>query len=284
MNAEEPRTTFSYSSDQLTCCIEPLVRRIQGLHKNGTTVIAGIAGGQGTGKTTLAGYLAKKLSDEGNRVVSFSIDDFYTTNKSRQRLSAQYPGNPFYELPRGMPGTHRVSALYDALSRLKNGDDVDLPVFDKSANRGRGEVTGRVAVVRGRQDFVLFEGWCIGMPKTTSEEMIEACRRQHLSDFHPLPAPDDIMAVLSHLGPYQKIWKFIDFLVMLQPDSLGLHEKWRLDQEKELIARTGAGMSAEQVTNMVRRFLPFTCLCNDKCAPDLCIRINKGHDYYGLQG
>jgi len=255
---------------------------VRGLRRSGKTIIIGLQGGQGTGKTTLATYLAAGLSGQGCRVVSFSIDDFYASYEDRKRLSAQYPGNPFYEIPRGMPGTHRTSELLSALSCLKSGNDVDLPVFDKSMHQGNGDIANRVVSVRGRQDFVLFEGWCIGTPQATSDELIEIMHKNRLSDFGPMPAAEHLEAVLSHLGPYQRLWELIDFLVMLIPDSLDLHERWRLEQEKELIARTGEGMTDLQVSSMVRHFLPLTCLCNAKIVSDVLIRINKEHAFYGM--
>jgi D-glycerate 3-kinase len=271
---------FSYSSGEITCCLDPLARAVRALHKSGETVIVGIQGGQGTGKTTLVKYLAKRLSDEGSRVVSFSIDDFYTSYDDRKHLASKYTDNPFYQLPRGMPGTHRVGELLAALSCLKSGDDAELPVFDKSAHQGNGDISAHVVAVKGRQDFVLFEGWCVAMPEATPDEMVKACRRQGLSDSQPLPEPVHLGAVLSRLGPYQPAWGLIDFLVMLCPDSPDLHLRWRLEQEKELIAATGAGMSDEQVSTMVQHVLPFTCLCNEKIVPDLRICISKDHTLY----
>ena len=273
---------FPYSSVQRACCLDPFADAIYGLRRPGKTVIVGIQGGQGTGKTTLASYLVSRLMHEGYQVVSFSIDDFYTNYEDRRCLAAQHSGNPFYQLPRGMPGTHRTAALLDTLSRLKNGDDVDLPVFDKSAQQGQGDIANRVETVRGRQDFVFFEGWCVGMPVVTSEELLAICHRQQLQDICPLPAAIHLDAVLTHLGAYQRLWELIDFLVMLYPDSLLLHEKWRLEQEKELIARTGTGMPDAQVSDMFRHFLPFTCLCYEKLVPDMRIHINKEHGYYEM--
>lgn len=274
--------TFPYSPEQRERCLDPLVQTIRDLRKNGQTVIVAIQGGQGTGKTTLASYLVGRLSTEGYRVVSFSIDDFYTSFEDRRNLAAQHPGNPYYQLPRGMPGTHRTTLLYNTLSGLKGGKDVDLPVFDKSVRQAHGDIAEDVVPVRGRQDFIIFEGWCIAMPAATSEELIDICRRQHLFDISPLPSAEHRNAVLAHLAAYQPLWKLIDFLVMLRPDSPQLHEGWRLEQEKDLIARTGDGMQEEQVCELVRHFLPFTYLCYEKISPNTCIWISKTHSFYEI--
>ena len=277
-----PNPTFPYSSAQREFYLDPLAHTIYGLSRSGETVIVGIQGGQGTGKTTLANYLVSRLLNEGCHVVSVSIDDFYTSYDNRRCLAAQHSGNPFYQLPRGMPGTHHTAELYDTLSRLKNGDDVDLPVFDKSAHQGYGDIANRVEAVRGRQDFVLIEGWCIGMPMVTLDELLAICHRQHLQDIWTLPAAIHLDVVLAHLEAYQRLWGMIDFLMMLYPDTLLLHEKWRLEQEKDMIARTGAGMPDAQVSDMFRHFLPFTCLCYEKLVPDLRIHINKEHSCYKM--
>ncbi len=280
---QPPSPEFSYSPEQLRCCLEPLANEIYELRHSDTTIVVGIQGGQGTGKTTLVRYLAANLSHKNCRVVTFSIDDFYSSYEKRKLLAAKFRTNPFYQIPRGMPGTHRVSELVDALSCLKSGNDTDLPIFDKSLHQGNGDISDQVTHVRGRQDFVLFEGWCVGIPETTTEDLIDACNHQGLSNLGTFFAPEHIAEMLSRLGPYQRAWDLLDFLVMLRPDSLDLHEKWRTKQEQDLIARTGTGLTGTQISNMVKHFLPLTCLCYEKAVPDLCIRINKEHRYYRVE-
>jgi D-glycerate 3-kinase len=273
---------FPYSPAQRARCLEPLLHTIRGLHRTGETIIVAIQGGFGTGKTTLASYLVHRLSEAAYRAVSFSIDDFHTRYEDRRLLAAQHPGNPYYQVPRGMPGTHRIEALYDALSHFKGGQDVDLPVFDKSAHQAQGDIADRVVPVRGRQDFILVEGWCIGMPVTTAEELTDICQRQRLLDISSLPASAHLNAVLAYLGAYQQLWTLMDFLVMLRPDSPLLHEGWRLERERDLRAHTGSGLPEEHLRDYVRRFLPLTYLCYEKITPDMRIWINKEHSYYEI--
>ncbi len=243
--------------------------------REGGTVVAGIQGGQGTGKTTLVRYLAERLAEEGCSAVGFSIDDFYSSREERRRLAAAHPGNPYYRLPRGMPGTHRTRELERALRALKAGEDLDLPVFDKSAAGGEGEISERSRPVRGRRDFVLFEGWCLGIPEAAPEELTAAVRKHNLP-----PAPAGFEAVLARCGEYRKVWAMLDLLVMLHPDRPELHEKWRLEQERELIERRGTGLDEGRLREMARLFLPFTYLCYDKLNPDLRLRIDCHHRFY----
>ena len=273
---------FPYTPEERNQCLEPLIHAIHNLHRSGETVIVGIQGGQGTGKTTLADYLVSRLSEEAYRVTSFSIDDFYTSYEDRQVLATQHPGNPWYQLFRGMPGTHRTALLDESLARFQRGEDVNIPVFDKTAHQAKGDVSTAVTPVRGRQDFVIFEGWCLGAAVTMADELTDICQRQELLDISPLPIPEHLNAVLANLAPYQRLWQQIDFLVMLRPDSPRLHAGWRLEREQELIAHTGIGMTERQVFDNVHPFLPISYLCYEKVTPDMRIDINENHRYYNI--
>lgn len=243
----------------------------------GRTLVVGIQGGQGTGKTTLARRTVTELAGAGHRAVAFSLDDFYTGAEERAALAESLPGNPYYRIPRGMPGTHRVALLHETLTRLKAGRDVELPVFDKSARGGYGDVAPRTIPVHGRRDVVLFEGWCLGMPRATPAEVEAACRRHGLLGRTAPPAPDHVRAVLDRVAAYQPLWSLVDLFVMLRPDSPGLIERWRLEQEHELIAATGEGLTDEQVRELVRCFLPFTYLCYERVQADVVIELDENH-------
>ncbi len=255
--------------------LEPLLRLLLERRRAGGTVIAGIQGGQGTGKTTLVRYLSERLAEEGCSAVSFSIDDFYADREERRRLAEAHPGNPYYRLPRGMPGTHRTRELERALAALKAGEDLELPVFEKSAGGGEGEISERSRPVRGRRDFVLFEGWCLGIPEASPEELESAARKHGLP-----PVPPGFEAVLARCGGYHKLWGMLDLLIMLYPDRPELHENWRLEQERKLIERRGTGLDEDRLREMVRLFLPFTYLCYEKLQPDLRLHIDHLHRFY----
>jgi thymidylate kinase len=53
----------------------------------GRTVVFGLCGAQGSGKSTTAGRLAEKLNAAGCRTVVLSIDDFYLTRAERQETA-----------------------------------------------------------------------------------------------------------------------------------------------------------------------------------------------------
>jgi len=278
----ETVTGSIYSEREIESCLDPLFSLLLERSRPGKTVIVGIQGGQGTGKTTLAAYLSGRLAEIGCSVVSFSLDDYYAGFEERKRLAGRHPGNPFYRLPRGLPGTHRTEELHAALAALKAGRDVNLPVFDKSARGGEGDISRDKKKVRGRQDLVLFEGWCLGLPEASPEELEKIIRRYRLPAALEPPAREDYLAVLSRARPYRELRVLLDLLVSLQPDSPDRHEEWRLAQERELAARAGARLPEDRIREMVRLFLPFTYLAYEKLVPDLRIQIDCRHRFRRL--
>tara|TARA_B110000438_G_scaffold68300_1_gene68656 strand:+ start:1713 stop:2147 length:435 start_codon:yes stop_codon:yes gene_type:complete len=85
--------------------------------KNNKTMVVGLSGGQGTGKTTIAEILKLILKTRYNlNSISFSIDDFYKTLKARKEMSKR-----IHELflTRGVPGTHDIKFLNKVLKVLK---------------------------------------------------------------------------------------------------------------------------------------------------------------------
>jgi len=252
------------------------------MHRDRKTIIVGIQGGQGTGKTTIVQILEKHLKKKGFKAQSFSIDDFYKTWEERKALQEKYPTNPFYQISRGMPGTHRVRLLLETLRKAKAGWDFEIPIFEKSTYDGKGEVLDKVRKVKGRQDFVIVEGWCVGMPEVNSAEFLNICKRNGIDIKRLDPTLQDHKIVLRFVKEYQPIWKRLDYQIMLKADSPEVHKKWRLLQEKRLRAVKGAGMNKKEVHAFVEPFLPFTYVCYDLIKPDVKVLIDEKHNFYRI--
>ncbi len=100
--------------------------------KNKKTIIIGLTGGQGSGKSTISNILKILLKEAYNlNTVIFSIDDFYKTYKERKKMSEKV--SPLF-LTRGVPGTHDTYLLLNCLKKLKksNFSKILIPKFDKS--------------------------------------------------------------------------------------------------------------------------------------------------------
>ena len=77
----------------------------------------GLAGGQGTGKTTISSILKIILEKYFKlKVFKISIDDFYKTRKERIALSKKV--HPML-LTRGVPGSHDINMMLDFFKKSK---------------------------------------------------------------------------------------------------------------------------------------------------------------------
>ena len=97
-------------------------------------IIIGLAGGQGTGKTTISSIINLILVKYFKlKVFKISIDDFYKTRKERYKLSKKV--HPLLMI-RGVPGTHDIDSIlrFFRIIKKRNFKSLSLPKFDKSIN------------------------------------------------------------------------------------------------------------------------------------------------------
>ena len=100
--------------------------------KKKKTKVIGLAGGQGTGKSTISNILKIILKEAYKlETVIFSIDDFYKTLNERKEISKKISK---LFLTRGVPGTHDTKLLLQCINNLKNNNfkRMIIPKFDKS--------------------------------------------------------------------------------------------------------------------------------------------------------
>ena len=94
----------------------------------------GLAGGQGTGKTTISSILSIILRKYFKlNVFVISIDDFYKTRKERFLLSKKI--HPSL-MTRGVPGTHDINIMLDFFKKAKSKKfkSLKLPKFNKATD------------------------------------------------------------------------------------------------------------------------------------------------------
>lgn len=84
------------------------------------TILVAIAGGSGSGKTFLAGQLARLL---GPGVARFSLDAFY---RDRSRLTPAQRARINFDHPRAIDSDW----VQRALKRLRSGTPADIPCYD----------------------------------------------------------------------------------------------------------------------------------------------------------
>ncbi|MEZ4283044.1 MAG: kinase [Myxococcota bacterium] len=184
---------------------------------------AGISGGQGTGKSTLARLIAAAGEQEGLRILVLALDDYYLPRAQRLALARRV--HPLFET-RGPPGTHDVALCREHLAALAGSAPIELPVFDKGRDDRVG--TRRVA---GPFDLVLLEGWCVGAePAGAAALALPSNALERVED------PTGIWRRHQDgelAGGYAALWSDLERLVFLRAPDLDAVRRWRLEQEAE---------------------------------------------------
>jgi len=221
----------------------------------GTTMLFGISGAQGTGKSTLADFLQLALDvDHGVQVAVLSLDDFYLTKVERQRLADRVHA---LLRTRGVPGTHDVAMLTRCIAQLRNLDATThavLPRFDK-AHDDRAE-RSTWPELSGPIDLIILEGWCVGsMPQADAAL---------LQPINALEAQHDASGTWRHYvneqlkREYAELFAILDALIVLQAPGFDAVYRWRLEQEQKLAMRTSHAahdiMSSEQIALFVQHY------------------------------
>ena len=232
--------------------VAPLAERISALRVDlRRSIIIGINGAQGSGKTTLALFLANWLRHElGLSVASLSLDDLYLSKHERRQLAEQQ--HPLLQT-RGVPGTHDVELgmrLLTALTESGPKHVVVLPRFDKACDDRLEPSDARR--VDAPVDVVLFEGWCVGanaQPDADLDFPVNALEAEEDADgdwrkFVNEKLKDEYLALFERL----------DALIMLRVPSFDKVLEWRELQEQKLRTATAAGMTSAQLRRFVMHF------------------------------
>ena len=204
----------------------------------------GLCGAQGSGKSTLADRLEARLAQQGLRTAILSLDDLYLPPDARMTMAREI--HPLFRT-RGVPGTHDVPLGLATLDALIAGRPARLPRFDKARDTRCPEAEW--PAVERVVDVVLFEGWCVGArpePDPALDEPVNALERDEDGDGRWRRAVNAALA-----GAYQALFARIDRLVLLAAPGFDVVRGWRTQQEHDLRARTGQGMSDAEVARFV---------------------------------
>ena len=188
--------------------------------------VIGIAGAQGSGKTTLVRAAAERLG-----AAHLSLDDVYLTRAERQAMAREV--HPRFTV-RGPPGTHDLGLLERTLAALRAADAdsrTPLPAFDKLAD-DRAPRTDW-PVFAGRPSAVLVDGWCLGATPQAEADLA--------APVNALEAERDGQGIWRRAsnaalaGPYAEVFSRFDAVLFLKAPSFDAVLDWRCEQEAGLM-------------------------------------------------
>lgn len=213
----------------------------------GGTLVGGLCGPQGSGKSTGAEILWGLLAEAGVSSAVLSLDDLYLPRAERARLATDL--HPLFAV-RGPPGTHDVGLGLAVLDALARSGPARLPRFDKARDDRVGPADWPVA--EAPVQVVLFEGWCVGALPQPAEALatpVNALEAGEDKDGVWRGAVNDALA-----GAYQALFSRIDILILLRPPSFDVVARWRREQEHKLRERTSGGMTDAEVARFVLHY------------------------------
>lgn len=256
MRAEKlPPSYQSVADDYLIPFAEHLAPSIGRYCSKGAPMVIGVNGAQGTGKTTFAKFLSEYLTEFHNLNGSqVSLDDFYLTRSERQQRAREI--HPLF-LTRGAPGTHDTDLALTTINELKTlkpGMTMALPSFEKACDDRKARQDWPFA--KGQQDFVIFEGWCVGSQPIPVSELTTAINNLEKDQDKLAIWRTSINQFLS--ADYKNLFSQIDVLVYLKAPDFQTILDWRTEQEMKLKQSAGPDkshiMSREDIANFVQHF------------------------------
>ena len=221
---------FSNKDKMLKSYLIPVCFWISKKANNKQPYFVGLAGGQGTGKTTISSLLEIILRKYFKlNVFKISIDDFYRTRKERFSLSKKV--HPLL-MTRGVPGTHDIKIMLDFFrkSKTKKFKSFKLPKFNKAIDDRCKK--NQWYTIKKRPDVIIFEGWCVGARAERNSTIKKSINSLEKANDAQLIWRNYVNKQLK--TKYKKLYDQLDCLVYLKAKNFSLLQKWRLIQEKKL--------------------------------------------------
>ena len=190
----------------------------------------GLAGGQGTGKTTISSLIKIILIKYFKlKVFRISIDDFYKTRKERISLSKRI--HPML-LTRGVPGTHDINMMLNFFKKAKSKKfkKLKLPTFNKATDDRFNKK--HWYDLKNKPDVIIFEGWCVGARSEKNNTL-----KKNINSLEKAKDQKQIWRkyVNQQLkSKYKNLYSQLNCLIFLKAKNFSLLQKWRLKQERKL--------------------------------------------------
>ena len=254
--------------------------------KKKSPLIIGLAGGQGSGKTTISSILSLILKKYFKlKVFKISIDDFYKTKKQREILSKDKHS---LLLTRGVPGTHDIKIMLDFFRKIKtkNFKSLKLPKFNK-ANDDRYKKKHWYKL-KSRPDVVIFEGWCVGAKPQSLRLLKKPINALEKAYDKSLKWRRFVNLQLK--TNYKKLYSQLDSLLYLKVKNFNLLKKWRIKQEEKLWLKAKSRknlkiMNKKEVINFMQTYQRITEQMF-KDAPkysSIIMNLNKNHQIHKIK-
>jgi len=249
-------------------------------------LIIGLAGGQGSGKTTISSILTLILKKYFKlNVFKISIDDFYKTRRDRRLLSKNK--HPLL-MTRGVPGTHDIDLMLSFFKKIKDKDfkSLEVPTFNKAIDdRCPKNLWYKV---KSKPDVVIFEGWCVGARAQSSSQLKKPINS--LEKIYDQAGKWRVHVNDQLKTKYKTLFSQLDGLLYLKAKNFNLLREWRLKQEKKLWIQTKNKknlkiMSSGDIVNFMQTYQRITQQMFKDALKDssIIMNLNSNHQIENIK-
>ena len=235
IKSQETKTEkFSNKDKMLKSFLIPMCFWIANKTNNKKPYFVGLAGGQGTGKTTISSIVKIILEKYFKlKVFKISIDDFYKTRKERLNLSKKV--HPMF-MTRGVPGTHDVKMMLNFFKKLKSKKFkmIDLPNFNKAIDDRFPKK--KWYKINEKPDIIIFEGWCVGAQPEMNKTLQKSKNSLEKINDQKLVWRKYVNKQLKN--KYKRLYSQLNCMIYLKAKNFSLLQKWRIKQEHKLWLKT----------------------------------------------
>ena len=286
IDSQETKTTkFKNKAKMLRSYLIPLCFWIVDQKKNKSkTLILGLSGGQGSGKTTITSIISTILKKYFNKkIFVISIDDFYKTIKERYKLSQNI--HPLLQT-RGVPGTHDVKIILNFFRKLNTNNFklISLPKFDKSIDDRFKK--NKWYKLKKKPDIVILEGWCVGARPQKNKQLIKPVNLMEKNE--DMTAKWRKYVNFQLKTKYKKLYSQLKNVIYLKTPSFNLLRSWRTKQEKKLKKKKIVNSKIMTNKEVIRFMMTYERLTLQmfKDMPKISkavLSLNKFHQINGLR-
>ncbi len=240
----------------------------------------GLAGGQGTGKTTISSLIKVILIKYFKlKVFRISIDDFYKTRNERIKLSKRI--HPML-LTRGVPGTHDINMMLNFFKNVKSKKfkRLKLPTFNKAIDDRFNKKNWYD--LKNKPDVIIFEGWCVGAKSEGRNSLKKSINSMERIKDHKGIWRKYVNQQLK--SKYKNLYSQLNCLIFLKAKNFSLLQKWRLKQERKLGLKSknkikSRVMNKEDVLNFMQTYQRITqnMFRNMPKYASIIINLNSNH-------
>ena len=242
---ETKRDKFNNKDKMIRSFLIPVSQWISKKVDKKKPLLIGLAGGQGSGKTTISSILSIILKKYFKlNVFIISIDDFYKTRKERKILSKKKHS---LLMTRGVPGTHDIDLMLKFFKKIKSKKfrSLEVPKFNKAMDdRCKKSLWYKL---KFKPDVVIFEGWCVGAKPQTTKQL-----KKSINSLEKVY--DQGLKWRTHVNnqlktKYKTLFNQLDGLLYLKAKNFNLLRNWRLKQERKLWIQTKNKKNLKIMTN-----------------------------------